>query len=139
MTAGRKFLTFCQSLGAVAAAVVPLAGILVLASPSAIAADQYMWNLKMIGVNKSMHNDKKKRGTGVKVGVLDSLVRCKHRELGKSRCKGYIHKGGTYTQFGNHGTHVATTIAANNSGSTGMVGVAPFATILSYGIFDDST
>ena len=138
MDADKILPTVCRNLGTIIVTVSVLSVVLLLVTPNAFAADQYMWNLKMIGVKKSMHNHKKKRGTGVKVGVLDGLVCCSHAELGKSRCKGYIHKDGTYTKFDDHGTHVATTIAANNSGSTGMVGVAPFATILSYGIFDDS-
>jgi len=43
------------------------------------AGSKYMWNLSKIGVNKTMHKNAKKRGTKVKVGVLDGLVRCNHK------------------------------------------------------------
>ncbi len=100
------------------------------------AGSKYMWNLGYIGVTKTMHKNAKKRGAKVKVGVLDGLVRCNHKEL-KGRCTAYPHKDGTYKFYDDHGTHVATTIAANNTGSGGMVGVAPKVNILSYAIFDD--
>lgn len=103
---------------------------------AAYAGSSYKWNLSRIGVNKTLHKNAKKKGTNVKVGVLDGLARCPHKEL-KGRCSYTELKGGTYNYWDNHGTHVATTIAASNTGTGGMVGVAPKAYIHSYGVFDD--
>ena len=66
--------------------------------------------------------------------MLDGLARCTHKEL-KGRCLGYLYRGGSYKKYDDHGTHVATTIAASNTGKGGMVGVAPKAKIYSYGVF----
>ena len=103
---------------------------------AAYAGSSYKWNLSRIGVNKTLHKNAKKKGTNVKVGVLDGLARCPHKEL-KGRCSYTELKGGTYNYWDNHGTHVATTIAASNTGTGGMVGVAPKAYVHSYGVFDD--
>ena len=105
-------------------------------SQSAIGADRYLWNLTRIGVTESFHSQLRRRGTRVKIGVLDGLAFCSHKEI-KNRCTAYSNTSGVYQSFDNHATHVATTIAANNTGSTGFVGVAPKARILSYAIFDD--
>ncbi|MBT5887562.1 MAG: S8 family serine peptidase, partial [Acidiferrobacteraceae bacterium] len=102
----------------------------------AYAGSSYKWNLSRIGVNKTLHKNAKKKGTNVKVGVLDSLTRCTHKEL-KGRCKNWVNKAGVYKYWGDHGTHVATTIAASNTGKGGMVGVAPKAYIHNYAVFDD--
>jgi len=99
------------------------------------AADKYMWNLSQIGVTKAMHAHARKRGSKVKVAVLDGIAMCTHREL-RGRCTYFLISGGTYGYWDNHGTHVATTILGNNTGG-GMVGVAPKAVLLSYGVFDD--
>jgi len=101
------------------------------------AGNKYMWNLSKIGVTKTLHRTAKKRGTNVKIGVLDSLVYCSHKEL-KGRCTATISSAGTYTKYGDHGTHVATTIAAKRTGSGGMVGVAPNVKIYAYAYFDDN-
>ena len=103
---------------------------------TAYAGSSYKWNLSRIGVNKTLHKNAKKKGTNVKVGVLDGLARCTHKEL-KGRCKNWFAKGGVYNYWDGHGTHVATTIAASNTGKGGMVGVAPKAYIHNYGVFDD--
>ena len=114
--------------------------------PDVTAHDRYLWNLTAIGVDKNLHWESRggSRGRNVKVGVIDTLVNCSHKEL-KGRCSSYILPGATFGR-GDHGTHVATTIAANdNSIGEGMVGVAPKAEIFSYGhgdgdrVFDDET
>ena len=102
----------------------------------AYAGSSYKWSLSRIGVNKTLHKNAKKTGKNVKVGVLDGLARCPHKEL-DGRCSYWELKGGTYRYWDNHGTHVATTIAASNTGTGGMVGVAPKAYVHSYGVFDD--
>ena len=103
----------------------------------AYAGSSYKWNLSRIGVNKTLHKNAKKKGTNVKVGVLDGLARCPHKEL-DGRCSEWEIEGGTYRYWDNHGTHVATIIAASNTGKGGMVGVAPKAYVHSYGVFDDN-
>ena len=99
------------------------------------AGSNYMWNLSKIGVTKTMHKKATRRGTNVKVGVIDGLVNCSHKEL-KGRCTEWIFWEGDYSTPGDHGTHIATTIAAKHTGSGGMVGVAPKAYIHSYGFLD---
>jgi len=114
-----------------------LAGcLLALSVPHANAHDRYLWNLAAIGVDKKLHWESRggSRGRNVKVGVIDSLVNCSHKEL-KGRCKEWTPNDGDYSTWIDHGTHVATTIAANDNsrGETGMVGVAPKAYIHSFG------
>lgn len=111
-----------------------------LSVPHANAHDRYLWNLAAIGVDKKLH--RRSRGgprerNVVKVGVIDALVDCSHTEL-RGRCKNWTFKSGDYSTWDDHGTHVATTIAANDNspGETGMVGVAPKARIRSYGLID---
>lgn len=114
---------------------------LVLSVPPANAHDRYLWNLGAIGVDKKLHAKTRGGPRGrnvVKVGVIDSLVDCSHPEL-RGRCKSWTFKGGDYSTWDEHGTHVATTIAANDNspGETGMVGVAPLTRIRSWGLLDD--
>ena len=74
-------------------------------------------------------------GSGVIVGVLDGPVRCSHQEL-VGRCKN-IFWGGT-TDYGDHGTHVATIIAGRDKAPKWLDhdgGVAPNAQINSYQVF----
>ena len=52
------------------------------------AGSKYMWNLSQIGVTKAMHAHARKRGSKVKVAVLDGIARCTHREL-KGRCTNF--------------------------------------------------
>ena len=117
--------------------MVIVSGLLTPGMPhDAYAGSSYKWNLSGIGVNKTLHKNAKKKGTNVKVGVLDGLARCTHKEV-KGRCKNWYAAGGVYNYWDDHGTHVATTIAASNTGKGGMVGVAPKAYIHNYGVFDD--
>ena len=100
------------------------------------AYSKYRWNLGNIGVTKSMHQNSDQRGTNVKVGVFDGYAKCNHKEL-KGRCENYNWSDGVYNYYNDHGTHVATTIAAENIKSGGIAGVAPKAEIYSYALFDD--
>ena len=114
-----------------------LAGCLLgLSVPHVNAHDRYLWNLAAIGVNKKLHWESRggSRGRNVKVGVIDTLVNCAHKEL-KGRCTEWTFESGDYSTWDDHGTHVATTIAANDNSrnKTGMVGVAPKAHIYSFG------
>lgn len=86
-------------------------------------------------------------GTAVRVAVLDSGVSCEHAELA-GRCE----HGGSYVDYTTssdddwgHGTHVGGTIIAqrnlDGSGSplsTGVVGVAPTATVSAYKVLDQN-
>lgn len=110
--------------------------LLALSVPHANAHDRYLWNLGAIGVDKKLHWESRggSRGRNVKVGVIDTLVNCAHKEL-KGRCTEWTFESGDYSTWDDHGTHVATTIAANDNSrnKTGMVGVAPKAHIYSFG------
>ena len=119
-------------------AIVAVVGLITLSMHhNAHAGSSYQWSLSRIGINKTMHKNAREKGTNVKVGVMDGLARCTHKEL-KGRCRYYENSGGTYNYWDSHGTHVATTIAASNTGKGGMVGVAPKAKIYSFGMFDDN-
>ena len=119
-------------------AIMATVGLMTFSMPdNAHAGSSYQWSLSRIGINKTMHKNAKEKGANVKVGVMDGLARCTHKEL-KGRCVNYEKSGGTYNYWDSHGTHVATTIAASNTGKGGMVGVAPKAKIYSFGMFDDN-
>ncbi|MBX3507180.1 MAG: S8 family serine peptidase [Parvibaculum sp.] len=90
-------------------------------------------NLTQIGVTQSLHATTD--GTGVGIAIFDSLVDVNHVDLA-GRTNTYVYGGGTYTRYGDHGTHVAG-IAAAGANGIGIVGVAPGARIYSYGVFDD--
>ena len=112
-----------------------------LSVPHVNAHDRYLWNLAAIGVDKKLHAKTRGGPRGrnvVKVGVIDTLVDCSHPEL-RGRCKSWTFKSGDYSTWDEHGTHVATTIAANDNspGETGMVGVAPLTRIRSLGLLED--
>ena len=73
-----------------------------------------------------------------KVGVLDQLALCTHQEL-SGRCQAWRPVGYDNLQAGDHGTHVASIIAGKDKAPGWLEhdgGMAPGATILSYGIFD---
>ena len=77
-------------------------------------------------------------GSGVKVGVLDQLALCTHQELA-GHCQAWRPVSYDNLQAGDHGTHVSSIIAGINKAPGWMAhdgGVAPGATILSYGVFD---
>ena len=119
-------------------AIVAIVVLMTLSMPdNSHAGSSYKWSLSHIGISKTLHKNAKKKGTNVKVGVMDGLARCTHKEL-KGRCVNYESSGGTYNYWDSHGTHVATTIAASSVGKNGMVGVAPRAKIYSFGMFDDN-
>ena len=103
-TTGRNIL--------LAVTIAAMSGLVTLGIPhDAYAGSSYKWSLSRIGVTKALHKNAKKTGKNIKVGVMDGLARCTHKEL-KGRCVYYENSGGTYNYWDNHGTHVATTIAA---------------------------
>lgn len=72
-----------------------------------------------------------KGGSGVKVAVLDQLADCGHPDLA-TRCTSLTLQGGTYKTYGTHGTHTSGTVAGSR------FGVATSATVINYGVFDDT-
>lgn len=89
------------------------------------------WGVKKIG-SGTVH-DNGNKGTGVKVGVIDSGVDYTHPDLDANYAGGYdFHNGDSDPMDDNgHGTHVSGTIAAEDDGA-GVVGVAPEAKIYAY-------
>jgi hypothetical protein len=106
---------------------------LVLAAGSA-AAQEYKTPLGQIKVTPTLHSSVSD-GSGVTVAILDGLADPNHPEFG-GRLTGIGYDTGTYTHYDNHGTHVAGIVGAAANG-TGMVGVAPGATLVNVGVFDD--
>ncbi len=89
------------------------------------------WGVKKIG-SGTVH-DGGNKGTGVKVGVIDSGVDYTHPDLDANYAGGYdFYNGDSNPMDDNgHGTHVSGTIAAEDDGA-GVVGVAPEAKIYAY-------
>ncbi|MDB3946172.1 S8 family serine peptidase [Gammaproteobacteria bacterium] len=118
---------------------VAMATVLIAPSYSPVqAGGVYGWHLAAIGVTEKMHSNRRMRGK-VNVGVLDVGVLCSHTAFSSGACSNVNHPDPDITTgVGNHGTHVATTIAANDRGTGGMVGVAPGATITSWAIMDNA-
>ena len=78
-------------------------------------------------------------GAGVRVAVIDSGIDCDHVELAASCEHGWNYVAETQNaddDYG-HGTHVAGTVAAAlHETATGVVGVAPEATVVAYKTLD---
>ena len=106
------------------------------------------WDMALIGANDDTFD--RATGEGVKVGVIDSGIDFNHPDLAENIDVGLscsfifdddplaldVEKGNgdcsnkaAVQDYGDHGTHVATTIAAPINGF-GMAGVAPEATIV---------
>lgn len=79
-------------------------------------------------------------GTGVRVAIVDTGTSCQQLELAANCQFGPTFVDGTSSSDDDngHGTHVGGTVAAvrNPSVSTGVVGVAPTATVISYKVLD---
>jgi len=78
-------------------------------------------------------------GYGVKVGVIDSGVATHHADLHLSGGRNTV-TGENPSDFGDnggegHGTHVAGIIAGRGTAPTGVRGVAPGVTLMSYRVF----
>ena len=105
----------------------------VASTPGAVA-QEYKGDMTQIGVTPTLHLNLG-TGVGATVGVLDGLADRTHDEF-NGRLTTATYSNGTYTQYDLHGTHVSGTIAAGQNGF-GMVGVAPGASIVNVGVFDD--
>lgn len=104
-------------------------------------------HVKADQVHKTGNTGATSAGAAVRVAVLDSGTSCEHAEL-QGRCA----HGGSYVDYTTssdddwgHGTHVGGTIVAQRnldaSGmpvSTGVVGVAPTATLSAYKVLDNN-
>lgn len=98
-----------------------------------VVADEFGPNLTVIGVTAEVQ-DQANSGAGVTVGIIDGLPDPSHIDLNVAALFGLV--GATYTSADAHGTHVAGIVAAQRNGF-GTVGVAPAATIIGLGAFDD--
>jgi subtilisin family serine protease len=81
-------------------------------------------------------------GSGARVAVVDTGTSCEHLELDANCQYGPTYISGTTSSDDDngHGTHVGGTIAAelDAAASTGVAGVAPTATVISYKVLDKS-
>ena len=115
------------------AALALASGFSLLLSAQAMA-QEYKPPLAQVGVTPTLHTNVSD-GSGVLVGILDTLADASHPEL-SGRLSTATYAGGVYSKPQMHGTHVAGIIGAAANG-TGMVGVAPKVTMLNYAVFDD--
>ena len=86
------------------------------------------WGVKHIG-SGTVH-DGGNKGTGVKVGILDSGIDYTHEDLDANYQGGYdfVNNDADPMDDNGHGTHVAGTVAAEDN-DVGVVGVAPEASL----------
>ena len=100
----------------------------------------YQSNLAQIGITKWWHDDFYKNYVAttnvapIKIAILDGKADVNHVDL-KGREQVIIVYSGNYRRADNHGTHVSG-IAAAAQNANGIVGVNPFATLLSIPVFD---
>ncbi|WP_254809962.1 S8 family peptidase [Natronosalvus amylolyticus] len=98
--------------------------------------DEYLWD-KQIQEVKEAHEYA--TGTGRQIAVIDTGIDDTHPDLTVDTDASVSIIDGDFGEHtgdvGDHGTHVAGTVAGN--GTLGMLGTAPDATLLSVRIFDD--
>jgi subtilisin family serine protease len=105
-------------------------------------SDYYQPNLGQINVTSSLHNSvkayiaKSSSAKKVAIAILDGRVDTRHPDLSGKVKVSQVY-GGRYRLNDAHGTHVAG-IAAASQNSSGIVGVAPLAKIISIPVFDDT-
>ena len=94
------------------------------------------WGVKHIGAG-TVHAYNK--GTGVKVGIIDSGVDYTHSDLNDNYIGGYdfVNSDSDPMDDNGHGTHVAGIAAAEDDGA-GVVGVAPEGYIYALKVLDES-
>ena len=94
------------------------------------------WGVKHIGTG-AVHAGGN-RGSGVKVGVIDSGIDTNHPDLNYDpSCSANFVSGETIEDGNSHGTHTAGTVAALDNGN-GVVGVAPNVTLCIYKVLSNS-
>lgn len=94
------------------------------------------WGVQRVGADTAVARGI--TGAGVKVAIVDSGIDCNHPDL-SDNCRGGYNFVGNNTDLYDedsmsHGTHVAGIIAARNNG-TGVVGVAPEASLYAVKVF----
>jgi len=98
------------------------------------------WGVEHIGAG-SVHASNN-RGTGVKVGIIDTGIDSTHPELSANYAGGwdFINNDNDPRDDHGHGTHVAGIVGAvdNGDADTGIVGVAPEASLYAYKVLDAS-
>lgn len=95
------------------------------------------WGVKRIG-SGTVH-DGGNKGTGVKIGIIDSGVDYFHQDLDGVYAGGedFVENDGNPMDVYGHGTHVAGTACAEDNG-LGVVGVAPECKLYSLRVLNDS-
>jgi len=133
---------------AIAATLPAQAREALLRNPNVIAVDDDLavhaidaeldntWGVKRIGAG-TVH-DEGNKGSGVRVGILDTGIDTDHPDLNyDSSCSYSFVDGETLEDGYGHGTHTAGTVAALDN-DTGVVGVAPEATLCIYKVLNNS-
>lgn len=95
------------------------------------------WGVKRIG-SGTVH-DGGNKGTGVKIGIIDSGIDYLHQDLNDVYAGGedFVENDGDPADVYGHGTHVAGTACAEDNG-LGVVGVAPECALYSLRVLNDS-
>lgn len=95
------------------------------------------WGVSHIGAGAAHASGNK--GAGVRVGIIDSGIDYTHPDLSPNYAGGwdFINNDGDPRDDYGHGTMVAGIVGAADNG-TGVVGVAPGASLYAYKVFDDS-
>jgi hypothetical protein len=102
---------------------------------------QYQPNLAQIHVTKALHDAfyqtyiQPYTNNSVTVAILDGMADYTHVDLAGHETVQIVY-GGSYTAFADHATHVSGMVGAAQNG-IGVVGVDPWATMLSIPVFDD--
>jgi len=94
------------------------------------------WGVKHIGAG-TVHASGN-GGAGIKVGILDTGIDTTHPDLNYDpTCSASFVTGETLMDGNSHGTHVAGTVAALDN-DTGVIGMAPQATLCIYKVLNNS-
>ena len=102
------------------------------------------WGMQHIGMPAVRQQWPDSQGTGVQVAILDTGIKPNHSELWPRIAEGYNARAwanpSDYQDDNGHGTHMAGIIAADLKapplGTSGIIGVAPKATLLAVKVLD---